>query len=125
MLMRIIERRTGAFLLLLAAAGACHRPQKTDSALPSGDRGGPPLTREELIRKADEICRLGQERFAKIQAQPPRNLSEANAQTEQIVQSTESEMEGLRGLVPPDERRAAYAVYLAAREDALKALHDG
>jgi hypothetical protein len=92
----------------------------------SGCGDGPQrVSAEDLVAKGDEICRLGQERFTQIQADPPANSSDAVEQTEQLIQEAEDELNALRDLEPPEELRPAYDAYLGARGRALEYLRRG
>ena len=93
-------------------------------AIGCGD-GPEQVSAEELIAKGDEICRLGQERFAEIQGDPPANSSDAVDQTERLIEEFEDELIALRELEPPEELRAPYDRYLEARGRVLEFLRRG
>jgi hypothetical protein len=85
------------------------------TALAAGCGGGPQaVSSAELVQKGDEICAHARDQFAKVQAEPPANASEAADQTQQLVDVTHDELTSLRDLEPPDEQRAAYNRYLEA-----------
>jgi hypothetical protein len=90
-----------------------------------GGGGGEPLTAQQLVAQGDEICKQGQQRFAEIQSQPPANASDAVDQTEQLIDSANEELDGLRDLNPPDELSDTYSQYLDAKQEALDLLEDG
>lgn len=108
------ERWTGTIVLALTGAIA------------TGCGGGPEdVTAEELVSEGDEICRLGQERFAEIQPHLPVNASEAVEQTKALEQEAEDELNALRDLNPPDELEASYTRYLEVRGQALEFFRRG
>jgi hypothetical protein len=84
-----------------------------------------PLSAEELIAQGDALCHAGQERFAAAQAQPPADAAEATAQTDSLIDSANTELEGLRDLEPPEELSESYGDYLDAKQEALDLIKDG
>lgn len=106
-------RTAPALALAVLAAAGC------------GGGGGEPLTTQQLIAQGDELCKQGRERFAQIQSQPPANASDAVDQTEQLIDSANEELDGLRALKPPAERSNAYSQYLDAKQEALDLLNEG
>jgi hypothetical protein len=80
---------------------------------------------DELVSRADALCREGQESFAQIQSQPPSNSAEALDQTEELVSIAEDELNELRTLRPTEELRAPYDAYLAARGRAVEVMKEG
>ncbi|MBA2514364.1 MAG: hypothetical protein H0V26_08555 [Solirubrobacterales bacterium] len=90
-----------------------------------GDDSSEQLSAEELVSRADEICRGGIGRFDEIQPRPPSNAAEAEAQTAALLEVASDELNDLRELRPPDELREPYDAYLASRGRALDQLERG
>jgi len=90
-----------------------------------GDDSSEQLSAEELVTRADEICREGIDRFGEIQAEPPSNAVEAESQTAELSEVASDELNDLRSLRPPEELREAYDAYLASRARALAQLERG
>ena len=89
-----------------------------------GDRNDQ-LGRTDFINRGDELCRVGQERFAEIQEAQLQNPKGAVAQTGELIEVAGDELEELRSLRPPDELRETYDEYLSARTAALEQLEEG
>lgn len=111
-----MQTRLGWGALALAAAAI---------AAGCGGGGGEPLTAQQLVAQGDELCKQGQERFAQIQSEPPANASDAVDQTEQLIDSANEELEGLRDLKAPEELSDTYSQYLDAKQEALDLLSNG
>ena len=90
-----------------------------------GDDSSEQLSAEDLVTRADEICRGGIERFGEIQSEPPSNAVEAENQTAELADVASDELNELRELRPPDELRDSYDAYLASRTRALDQLERG
>ena len=90
-----------------------------------GDDSSEQLSSEELISRADEICRGGIERFGEIQSKPPSNAVEAEDQTAELVDVASDELDELRELRPPEELQESYDAYLESRARALDQLERG
>jgi ElaB/YqjD/DUF883 family membrane-anchored ribosome-binding protein len=80
---------------------------------------------EELIKRGDEICAEGQQRFDEVQAQAPANAAAAADQTDELVAIATDELNELRNIRPPDELRERYDRYLEARGRAVELLEQG
>jgi hypothetical protein len=87
--------------------------------------GSEQVSATELVQKADAACREERRSFDRIQAHPPPNASVAAAQTAELVSATEKANSQLRELEPPDQLRAAYERYLAARDHVLDEMKRG
>ena len=90
-----------------------------------GDGGPEQVSAEELVAKGDALCRDGQQRFAEIQAKPLRNANDAEAQTRELIDVAEDELNELRDLEPPDELGPAYDAWLAARVSGIEVFEQG
>jgi hypothetical protein len=90
-----------------------------------GGGDGDELTQEEFVAQGDEICREGRQQFAELQRDPPQSAAESAELTRQLIEITEEEIEGLRGLDGPPESQERLADYLEAREAGLEILRDG
>ena len=90
-----------------------------------GDDSSEQLSAEELVSRADEICRAGIERFGEIQSESPSNAVEAEEQTAELLDVASDELNDLRELRAPDELRDPYDAYLASRTRALDELERG
>jgi len=90
-----------------------------------GDDSSEQLSAEELVSRADEICRVGIDRFGQIQAEPPSNAVEAESQTAELSEVASDELNDLSSLRPPDELKEPYDAYLASRGRALDQLERG
>ena len=90
-----------------------------------GDDSSEQLSAEELVSRADEICRVGIERFGEIQSKPPGNAVEAEDQTSELADVASDELNDLRELRPPDELQDSYEAYLESRGRALDQLERG
>lgn len=90
-----------------------------------GDDSSEQLSAEELVTRADELCRTGIERFGEIQSKPPGNAVEAEQQTAELFDVASDELNDLRELRPPDELKDPYDAYLASRGRALDQLERG
>lgn len=112
-----MQTRLGWGAMVLVATAA--------TAAGCGGGGGEPLTAQQLIAQGDELCKQGQERFAQIQSEPPANASDAVDQTEQLIDSANEELEGLRDLEPPEQLSDSYSQYLDAKQEAFDLLRDG
>lgn len=86
---------------------------------------GDQLSAEELVLRADRICREGQARFQEIQAEPPANSKEAVDQTEELIEVAEQELDELDELEPPDGLRDRFDRYLEERGSAIEVLKEG
>jgi ElaB/YqjD/DUF883 family membrane-anchored ribosome-binding protein len=106
--------------LLLAALAAL-----AALALPACGSESEQLNAQDLLSRADELCREGQERFAQIQEEAPANSKDAQEQTDELVGVAEDELNELRSLRPPPELQAGYDEYLAARGRALELMEEG
>ena len=100
-----------AAALIATAAGCGDDSEQLDAA--------------ELASQGDELCRQGQERFAKVQDSELVNAKDAVQQTGELLDVASDELDELRSLQPPDELRADYDAYLAARAAALELLEKG
>lgn len=83
------------------------------------------LDAAQLISKGDELCRQGQQHFAEIQAKRPANATDAQEQTDELLDVATDELTDLRDLRPPEELRDSYESYLEARGRALELLEQG
>jgi hypothetical protein len=90
-----------------------------------GEDSSEQLSADELVTRADEICRAGIERFGEIQSKPPSNAVEAEKQTSDLFDQASDELNDLRELRPPDELQESYEAYLASRGRALDQLEQG
>lgn len=90
-----------------------------------GDDSSEQLSSEELVSRADEICRTGIERFAEIQSEPPKNATEAEAQTTELFDVATDELNDLRELRAPEELRDSYDAYLESRARAVDQFERG
>ncbi len=110
-------------LILLGVAGLLA------AGLPPGCGGGGdgsgPLSGEELVAKANEICRDQIQRFAEIQAEPPANASEGVDQTAALIEVSRDELAAFEDLQPPEELQAKLDRYLDARRIAIAQLEAG
>ncbi len=87
--------------------------------------GSQPLSREELITKGDALCREAAQRFAEIQAQRPATANEAADQTDELIDVSKDEVDGLRELDPPDDLKPSLERYIAAREAVIEVFERG
>jgi hypothetical protein len=105
-----------AATLALAAAGlaACG---------PFGD--GEELSKSEFIKRGDQICREGREKYLELQKDPPQSSAEAADLTRSLIEITRNEIDELRDLDAPVESEDALEVYLESREAGLRVLEQG
>jgi hypothetical protein len=111
-------RRSLAALSLLAVAGA-------SAFAGCGGGGSDPVSSEELVQRADEVCREVERGFAEIQAQPPANAADGAEQADGLLGVANDAQERLRDIEPPEELRAPYDRYLEARDEVGDALERG
>ncbi|HEX2359068.1 MAG TPA: hypothetical protein VHH72_04560 [Solirubrobacterales bacterium] len=111
------ERTIPALLCasLIAVLGGCG----------GGDGETEKLSAEDIVAEGDEICREGQQQFAEALADSPSNASEARDEAEELLDVENGTLDRLRALSPPDELRASYERYLAARAAAIDKLEQG
>jgi len=88
-----------------------------------GDSGT--LTKSEFIAKGDEICRQGDQQYAKLQQNPPQTSTEAASLTQKLIDITNTELSQLRGLGAPADVRPALGRYLRARQQGIAVLEKG
>ena len=105
----------GALVALATLASGCGPFGGDDDA----------LTHDEFVAQGNEICRKGSDQFAELQKQPPRTPNEAAELTSRLIEITEQEISGLRGLDAPSESQGALDRYVKAREDGLAVLRKG
>lgn len=74
------------------------------------------VSAEELVQKGDEICRLVDERFTEIQAEPLTSASVGAEQAGELLGVADEAQADLRDLGAPDELRDDYDRYLEERE---------
>lgn len=84
--------------------------------------GGGPLTKEEMIQKADEICAGVNERTQGLEQ--PTTAEEFDAFIEQAKQISEDALGDLRDLEPPPDDSELIATMLDRIEEALGYLDD-
>jgi hypothetical protein len=97
----------------------------TGTAAGCGGDGPEEVSAEELVSRADAICKEGQQRFAELQSEPLRNANDAVEQTKSLIEAADDELNELRDLVPPDELKEAYDAYLAARVRSQEVFEQG
>jgi hypothetical protein len=90
-----------------------------------GGGGSTQVSAQELVQKADAICGQELRSFDRIQAHPPPNASVAADQTDELIDVTQTANSQLHDLEPPDQLRAAYDRYLAARDRAVAQMKRG
>ena len=90
-----------------------------------GGGGSTPVSASELVTKGDELCRVGQQKFAEIQAQPATTVSQYADQTGELADAAQTVLDGLRDLEPPSELSAQYDAYLAAYQQGVDLLDKG
>jgi hypothetical protein len=88
-----------------------------------GDSGT--LSKAEFAAKGDEICRQGDKQYSELQKNPPKTSQEAATLTQKLIGITNSEVDQIRALNPPQEAQAALERYLKARESGLAILEQG
>jgi hypothetical protein len=111
-----LPSRTLAAVPLVALAGA--------SAI-AGCGGSDPVSAEELVEQADEICREVNEGFAEIQREPPANAADGAEQADGLLGVTSDAQDRLRDIEPPDELGDPYDRYLETRDEVGDALERG
>lgn len=95
-------KKLAALVLLLAGPFlvACQADEEVGAKPPSS----PPLTKAELIKQGDRICRDGAKEFLATAAPVPRNPSRAQLRAyveDVLVPEMESQLAALRALEPP------------------------
>lgn len=92
---------------------------------------GPPLTKEEFITQADEICATGdeeintaaEEQFGDLTEEPPVEDQEAFL-TDVVAPNYESQLSQIRELSPPEEDAAEIETLLGALDELIAQLQD-
>jgi hypothetical protein len=93
---------------------------------PLGDDDGEgALSEREFTSRGEEICRSAQQRVAEVQRDPPTSRAASVRFAEDLIAIFDDEVAQLEALEPPEERRAAFDSYLAARREAIDALERG
>jgi Protein kinase domain len=90
------------------AADPGSKPAKADTA-------PEPLTRSELIAKADAICAESQQRYIEIRDSESEYAADI-PYAEALVRTARSRVQGLRELTPPRRYAGAYGKYVKAQE---------
>lgn len=93
---------------------------------------GPPLTKEEFITQADEICAAGdeeinaaaEEQFGDLTEEPPVEDQETFL-SDVVAPNYEGQLEDIRALNPPEEDEAEVETLLTALEELITQLRDG
>lgn len=96
-----------------------------------GDDGGTPLTKEEFITQADEICATGDEeinataneQFGELEEEPPVDEQEAFL-SDVVAPNYEDQLAQIRELSPPEEDAEQIDELLSALEDLIAQLRD-
>jgi hypothetical protein len=83
------------------------------------------ISADELLQRADGICREEQAKFDRIQAHAPANASIAAQQTGELVEASEAASSDLGDLEPPESLSDAYHGYLEARERVVEEMKRG
>jgi hypothetical protein len=90
-----------------------------------GGSGATPVSGPELITKGDELCRVGQQKFAEIQAKPATTVSQYADQTGELADAAQTVLDGLQGLKPPSQLSQKYDAYLSAYQAGVELLKKG
>ena len=84
-----------------------------------------PLTKSQLIKQGDAICKEAGDRFAQLQGSPPTTPDEVATFTQQVIEITESEVSRLRALNAPSHVKPALDRYLRAMDKNIDVLKQG
>lgn len=95
-------KKLAALVLLLAGPflAACQDDEEVGAKPPAS----PPLTKAQLIKQADTICRDGSKEFAATAAPVPRNPTRAQLRAyveDVLIPEMDSQLAALRALEPP------------------------
>jgi hypothetical protein len=112
-------------LTVVAVAAALAGCGGGGSGSTSTAASGEPLSKQDLIAKGDAICRQAREQFQQLQQHPPTTAEGAAALTRKLIDITETELDQLRGLTPPDSLESSMADYLKALEKNVVVLKQG
>ena len=108
-------RRAAPLLAGLALIAGCGGGDDGDGETgrpgsPAQGAEGDRLSREELIERADAVCRDANEREADLPQ--PTDLASAGDRAEQLIPIADELAERLRALRPPEELERPYGDYL-------------
>jgi hypothetical protein len=87
--------------------------------------GSDPVSAEDLVQRADEVCREVERGFAEIQAQPPATAADGAEQADGLLGVANDAQARLREIEPPEELRDSYDRYLESRDEVGDALERG
>lgn len=95
------------------------------------EASGPPLTKEEFITQADEICATGdeeintaaEEQFGDLTEEPPVEDQEAFL-TDVVAPNYEGQLSQIRELSPPEEDTEEIEAVLTSLDDLITQLQD-
>jgi len=96
-----------------------------------GGGGGEPLSQEEFLAQGNEICEEGdrkseaafEEIFGETEEEPPAEEVEAFLRNE-IIPIIEDQIDGLRGLTPPEDLQEDFDAMLDDADTALEEVRD-
>jgi protein-tyrosine-phosphatase len=92
-------RHTGAVVVLALALGGCNGDEPGSAG--NGDETSGPLTKEEFIARADEICEETEHRIQALE--PPSTTNELDDYADEIEEISDEGIGELRALRPPPE----------------------
>lgn len=82
-----------------------------------GDDGSPSVT--EFRADANRVCRDAERELDRIQSTAPNSASQAEEQARAVADVSQKALDNLRKIEPPEELKASYDRYLAAREEGI------
>jgi hypothetical protein len=93
----------------------------------TGAAGGEPLSKQEFIRQADEICREGdrqidQEAEESFGGQEPEAAELEEFATEVVVPNIQQQLDGIRSLTPPEGDEDEISAIVDAAQDGVDEL---
>jgi protein-tyrosine-phosphatase len=93
------HRHMGAIVVLVLALGGCNGDEPGSPG--NGDETSGPLTKEEFIARADEICEETEHRIQALE--PPSTTNELDDYADEIGEISDEGIGELRALKPPPE----------------------
>jgi TolA-binding protein len=89
-----------------------------------GGGGESSSTPKQFQTEANQVCRDAEQQLDRIQRSVPRTADQAEKQAAAVVDVLQQALDNLRQVDPPDDLKAPYGRYLAARQEAIGSVED-